>query len=638
MAYIRTKGNQLAVVHGERDPETGKVEQKTLFTLYSKAEALAAIGDQSGQFRRILEDENPRMRFDWAKLDAGIRDHLDHLPDVYEYKKARQEGGFREALRTFSRELLLNDPQTLISSARLIQANRHELTWLRQLIDWRLAVCDQEESEWNQDNPFHWRLTWMRQEVPGSQWETLAELYDQCKYDEVEALAGLLTECWPNFAQGFNYLGLVAMRRGRHQEAAARFDEAMRVSRAALPKRIRKEMWWSDHETRPYIRAIIYQAQALTRLGDYTGALQLCDRLESECHQDIAAADERAPIYLCAGRWEDAIKAARYVSELYPTRRFLLAFAHAESGNRDESLAAFLHGAIQHPRAAHLLLSRRTDHPEGADEIMDHNAGVDLLDHLGAYLERLSPELEDWFTTILEAPAVKAAIAEYQKVRQQWRTGRGKGRGRGRECRHEPRRRSPDRRSGTARGRRRPPRPPADHRGWWRCRGTRGEPRWPGSANTPLQWSASASARPAQPVRSEMLCGLICTLGMPEQVEVHLHRMNAADSINHLGAVEDPLVPRNHDPDVLPALHGSQAQLIRPKQGLRDEDGDQPEVRERAPLPRSRQPRRRPLDLVDTRQLRRKRLEHGLPSTAHGVVPEDVVLAEVVDLRPGVEK
>ncbi len=37
MAYVRQRGNQLAIVHGVRDPETKKVEQQILFTIYSSA-------------------------------------------------------------------------------------------------------------------------------------------------------------------------------------------------------------------------------------------------------------------------------------------------------------------------------------------------------------------------------------------------------------------------------------------------------------------------------------------------------------------------------------------------------------------------------------------------------------------------
>lgn len=313
MAFVRRKGNQLAVVHGVRDPETQQVEQRTLFTLYSKAEALAAVGEQAWQFRQILENDHPGLRFDFDRLTIEIRECLHHLPDLYSYQKERLEGGFRSALCGFAKELMVADPQMLVASARLLQANRYELTFLRDLIDWRLKTCDTAENEWNQDNPFYWRTAGLRRNVPGDEWEKLSDLFANGQYDETEALARLLIECWPNFAEGFNYLGLVALERDDYVGATSHFDQAIQVGRTLFPKRIQKDLWWSDHDTRPYIRAITYKAQALNRAGDYPGAQVLCDRLEKECFQDITAATMRIPIYLNSQRWEEAKAAASYV-------------------------------------------------------------------------------------------------------------------------------------------------------------------------------------------------------------------------------------------------------------------------------------------------------------------------------------
>lgn len=88
MAYVRRKGNQLTIVHGERNPGTGKVEQRVLFTLYSKAEALKAIGRSSNEnrgaygFRSLLEHEYPGIRLNWDKIRQGIEDNINYLPDL----------------------------------------------------------------------------------------------------------------------------------------------------------------------------------------------------------------------------------------------------------------------------------------------------------------------------------------------------------------------------------------------------------------------------------------------------------------------------------------------------------------------------------------------------------------------------
>ena len=44
-----------------------------------------------------------------------------------------------------------------------------------------------------------------------------------------------------------------------------------------------------------------------------------------------------------------------------------------------EAAAAFLHAALNHPRAARMLLGEPTPNPKTGDEVEDHNTGVALL-------------------------------------------------------------------------------------------------------------------------------------------------------------------------------------------------------------------------------------------------------------------
>ena len=63
MAYVRHRGNQLAIVHGEREPGNGRVSQRILFTLYSRPEALEVLGRGANggteRFRQLLSDSIP---------------------------------------------------------------------------------------------------------------------------------------------------------------------------------------------------------------------------------------------------------------------------------------------------------------------------------------------------------------------------------------------------------------------------------------------------------------------------------------------------------------------------------------------------------------------------------------------------
>jgi tetratricopeptide (TPR) repeat protein len=417
MAYVRKKGNQLAIVHGERD-EAGAVQQRTLFTIYSKAEALAAVGDQTSLFRHILESDNPNIKFNWSTIERDIKADLGHLPDLVAYKPHRVEGQFREALVGFARELLLADPQTLISSARLLQGQRRELEYVKKLIDWRLSLTDQKENEWNRDNPFFWRATMARKGVPSDAWEELEELFNSGNHDGAEALAKLLVEAWDNFAIGHNYLGLVKMERRDFQGAVADFQKAMEVGRTLFPKRIKKADYWSDHETRPYIRSMCYLAQAYNRLGEYRKALDLCDRLERECGQDITGTTERIPLYLNSRQWDLAKRAASTVHGIYPEETFALAFATFELGDRKAAAAYMLHAVIRFPRAARMLCGeKRRTAPKGYEEVNDHNTGVGLLRDLETYLKEHRKAV-GFLKEFMGRPEVVALVEEAKQVRE----------------------------------------------------------------------------------------------------------------------------------------------------------------------------------------------------------------------------
>ena len=111
----------MAIVHGEREPNTGAVQQRILFTLYSKPEALEALGRGTkgggAGFRRLLEEQYPDLEFNWKKIRRGIEEHVGVLPDQYEYRSQRLRARFRDDLCAFARQLIVADPQDLQSPA-----------------------------------------------------------------------------------------------------------------------------------------------------------------------------------------------------------------------------------------------------------------------------------------------------------------------------------------------------------------------------------------------------------------------------------------------------------------------------------------------------------------------------------------
>ncbi len=338
MAYVRTHGNQVAIVHGERDPESGKVQQRVLFTLYSRPEALAVLGcSQEGEdnrlnFEGLLELKHPAIRFDWKRIRTGIEERLDQLPEIYAYRPGELLGRFREDLCTFTQQLELADPQTIFSAAELLQQQRHELEHLRDLIDWRLQLCDQQEGKRNTDNRFFWRHRLRSEQVPYGLMEKMGGLWERGEHDQLGALARFFVECFDDYADGHHYLGLIELDREAPERAIPHFERAVEVGRRLFPKRLAKKYFWTDTDTRPYMRGLRSLTVAKMRAGALDDALDLCDRLERECGDDEAVAAFRGALYLLTGRWELAIERATYLVGNWPEQAFHAAFASYELG------------------------------------------------------------------------------------------------------------------------------------------------------------------------------------------------------------------------------------------------------------------------------------------------------------------
>ena len=253
MAYVRNHGNQLAIVHGERDPETGKVQQHVLFSICSKPEAKAVLDPSEGGWRldHMLEQRYARIRFDWGKIRRGIEERMESLPESYPYKTGEVRGRFRDDLCAFTRQLGQADPQSTYSAAELVSSHRLELEYLRDLITWRLEVCEQEPGEWNGDNEFFWHHRVLSCDYPPEIIELMAETYAKRDLVRLEALARLFIDCYEGYVEGYNYLGLAAQEGGELTQAIEHFQQALTEGRKLFPKRFPKKYYWVDHESRP---------------------------------------------------------------------------------------------------------------------------------------------------------------------------------------------------------------------------------------------------------------------------------------------------------------------------------------------------------------------------------------------------
>src|SRR5690606_35809534 len=214
-------------------------------------------GAGAERFERLLEDQVPHLRFDWARIRAEIEKNLELLPDLYDYRSVRLQGAVRPAVLGLAKALIQADPQHLVSSAELVAEHRYELEFVRELIDWRLELCDdQERNDWNGDNPFYWRFSLRGGDVPPEAEEIASGYWEKRDLDRARAVFRLLTEAFEPYAEGHNYLGLIALEREDFDGAARQFELTIEHGRKLFPKRLAKKEYWSNQDTRPYMRGL----------------------------------------------------------------------------------------------------------------------------------------------------------------------------------------------------------------------------------------------------------------------------------------------------------------------------------------------------------------------------------------------
>jgi len=426
MAYVRKRGNQLAIVQGERDPESGKVCQRILFTLYSKKEAVAALDDgQSGLLQGLLEREYPEIRFPWKRIWWSVARNMDALPEEYEYRETEMVKRFRSDLCAFTRQLVLNDPQWLFPSAELLRQHRFELEYLIDLIGWRLKVCDAKPDEFNRDNEFYWRFRLRGREVPADTEEGISALYDRGDHNRTEAVLRLMVETFEHDAESHNYLGMIALDRGNLEEAARRFTMMMELARKRLPRRLMPRLFRNNHRGKPYRRGLRNLIITLNRMGRYDEALAHADQLESVCGDDADAEYYRALIHLNRGAWEDAARAARHVRYLWQEASFVAALASFEIGRAEECVADFLHGACNSPSAAMMIAGRRAKKPTTHDEARDWEVGTALLENAGAYLAQRGARARRFLGSLITSPGIAKLMSDVEETRRQRDQERG---------------------------------------------------------------------------------------------------------------------------------------------------------------------------------------------------------------------
>src|SRR5213078_722367 len=297
------------------------------------------------------------------------------------------------------------------------------------LISWRLKLCDTEQNEWTADDEFCWKFAlrgWGRH-VPSEIEEQAAELYDRHDYDQAAALFQLLIDCFDGYAEGYNYLGLIALARNDHRTAIAHFEKTIELGRKLFPTKIAKKRYWSDHDTRSYMRGLRNLALALVEDGRFDAALRTCDRLEHECGDVDHAVWHRSTIGLNTRDWAAVSPSERFL-EIDPSSGFLVAFAEYERGRFDRVLPAFLRAALSAPRAARMLVDKAMPirSPASYDDASDHNTGISLARALRTYRAKQSARAKRFFRTVVRDPRVAHLLDEVIALRHAHANERGR--------------------------------------------------------------------------------------------------------------------------------------------------------------------------------------------------------------------
>ncbi|MGE3166622.1 MAG: hypothetical protein AB7O52_17105 [Planctomycetota bacterium] len=292
----------------------------------------------------------------------------------------------------------------------MIQEHRHELAFLRDLIETRVRVCTGAEGSPFLADAFGWSYTLSPSGVPPEVEEMAANLYREGRMDEAQSVFRLLLDCFGAFANGYNYLGLIALDRGQLEPAEEHFRRTIEVGRKQFPSRLAKQHYWTLLEIRPFLRGLRNLTLTLARAGRDDEALDLCDRLDRRYGDDITAAAHRATIHLNRSNWAESFEAAKGLSELYPEQNLIAALAAHELGRQREATWRFLHAAVTHPRATSMVLRIRTERPTARsthDEVSDHNCGVGFLNELERFLRTWRAPARASFTRLFHHPKVQ---------------------------------------------------------------------------------------------------------------------------------------------------------------------------------------------------------------------------------------
>ncbi len=220
---------------------------------------------------------------------------------------------------------------------------------------------------------------------------------------------------------------MIALDRGKLDEAERHFRRMIDLSRKRLPRRLTPRIFKNSNHGKPYQRGLSNLLITLNRLERYEEALRLADQLEHVCGDLAGAECHRAGIHLNRGALEEAVSAARYVRKLWPEMSFIAAMGSFELGRMEESVVDFLHGACNLPGAVPLMTGRRAKAPKTRDEYRDRQAVDSFPQNLAGYMARNGTRTRRFFGQLTASAKFGVLMGEIEETRRRRDEERGTG-------------------------------------------------------------------------------------------------------------------------------------------------------------------------------------------------------------------
>lgn len=415
MAFVRKHGNQLALVHGERDAKNGVVRQRVLFSFYSRAEAKAAIGEGGEQdkhyFQYLLRSSYPRIKFNWEAIYGEIKANIDHLPELYPRSVERLMEPFEDSLDSFARLLIPSEIFMNPSALEVLDRSKDDLIALKEILEFRLRALESSRSSNKEmkellNDRFAWHYLVKQSRVPGDIEEWAEQFYLEQNYEKARRIFKLLVRCFENYADGYNYLGLIAYETHQLRDAVAYFEKTVEVGRTLFGKRLPKKDYWYVLETRPFVRGLRNLALSLIRLEEFSRALEVCDKLDKTCGDKFYADSYRASVYLNQRAWQKSLDHCLDL-EYASLDAFVAAFACFELGKYQLACEHFLYAAFNNAFSARNLIEvSYKKKPKSYSEVLDQNSGVYSKMLIDRYLSSAKSALK-YFSSLLSFDVVQ---------------------------------------------------------------------------------------------------------------------------------------------------------------------------------------------------------------------------------------